>query len=145
MPLTGPPGEFTGTWKAQVAAGLQPGVEPQALIASESGTPNGFPSKTVFTVCEDTRRTTSLWKGATDTSVPRAGYHSNDRSYALERNGRMFGLPVFTLNCVPETVTLVLAATSVRFGRERSREAPKRTRRSSLSDQTRLSAGSTLL
>ena len=42
----------------------------------------------------------------------------------------MFGLPVFTLNWVPETVTLVLAATSVRFGRDRSREYAKRIRKS---------------
>jgi len=49
--------------------------------------------------------------------------------YALVRNGCRFALPVFTLNCVPETLTLVLAATSVRFGRDRSCEYAKRPRK----------------
>src|SRR6185437_3547439 len=57
----------------------------------------------------------------------------------------MLGLPVLTLNCVPETVTAVLAATSVRFGRDMSREDAKRTSRSGRSDHARLNAGSTSL
>src|ERR1700722_1415390 len=108
-------------------------------MASESGTPNGLPSKTVLVTSEDVKRNTSLRNGATETRVPGAGYHSNDKSYALARNGRIFGLPVFTLNCVPETVTLVLAATSVRFGLERSLEYAKRVRNWSVNDQTRFS------
>ena len=36
------------------------GMEPHAAMASELGTPNGLPSKTVLTVCVDVKRSTSL-------------------------------------------------------------------------------------